>query len=402
LREEDFSRAVERAGGAAYIVGGFVRDVMRGVPPHDRDYVVAGVCAGKFEEAFPGAKRVGGGFPVYRLQIGESCCDVALARSETKTGPGYRGFEVSSGESTTIQDDLARRDTTINSMAKSLSSGEIVDPFGGARDIELRVIRATSNHFKDDPVRALRAARQSAQFGYRIEPGTLSMMGECRRELAGEPPERAARELSLALETERPSLFFMRLREAGLLGVAYPWLSSLAGEVFERAMERLGRACALTRRPEVRYAALVLDIGGGSDLKENQPRCRSNEKSGLCALSERNRATALPNAWVACAEFAVSERRICEITDPGEIVDFLTRLRRHPIGIDGISAVILADSRKLPEFLAYAASYCEAMDEASGDDIPECLTGPARGEWLRGRRIEAVARKIRSDASRRV
>jgi tRNA nucleotidyltransferase (CCA-adding enzyme) len=396
LREEDFSRAVERAGGAAYIAGGFVRDLMRGAAPHDRDYVVTGVCAEKFEKVFPGAKRVGRGFPVYRLQIGESRCDVAMARSEAKTGPGYRGFEVSSCESTTILDDLARRDTTINSMAKSLSSGEIIDPFGGARDIERRLIRATSDHFRDDPVRALRAARQSAQFGYRIEPGTAGLMSECRRELAGEPQERLARELMLALETERPSLFFRSLLKAGLMDAAYPWLFSVVGaRAFERTMERLDRACALTRRPEVRYAVLVLDIGRGLDLKEERLHRHSDEKSGFCALEEWNRVMTLPNAWVACASFAISERGICETKDPGEIVDFLARLRRHPIGIDGMRSVALADSGRLPEFLAYAASYCEAMDETSGDDIPECLMGPARGEWLRGKRIEAVAKILR-------
>jgi tRNA nucleotidyltransferase (CCA-adding enzyme) len=407
LREEDFARDIARAGGIAYIAGGWVRDTIRGVVPHDRDYVVTGVSEEKFKNLFPGAYKVGRGFPVYRLRIGASRCDVAFARRETKNGLGYRGFSVSFDESTSIYDDLERRDTTINSMAVSLLSGELTDPFGGAGDIERRVIRATSGHFGDDPVRALRAARQAARFGYSIEPGTVRMMGKCRRELAAEPSERVFGELSRALEAERPSVFFRGLREAGLLDVTFPQLSALIGaeqdpgyhpegDVFAHTMLVLDRASGITLRPEVRLAAASCDLGKTLAAAAEGPHCRGHEFWGLDALKEWNRRMTLPNLWRTCAEFAITERmRVGDISNPSEIVDFLVRLKRHPIGIDGISAVVLADAHRLPPFLADARLYYEALDEATGGGIPESLAGPARGEWLRQMRIDAVAKLIR-------
>ncbi|MDR1134324.1 MAG: hypothetical protein LBL05_09165, partial [Synergistaceae bacterium] len=199
MTEREFARAVREAGGRAFIAGGWVRDRLRGVKPRDRDYVVTGLGEDVFAAVFAGAKRVGRGFPVYLLEVDGAPCEIAFARRERKTGPGYRGFEISARPDITIEEDLYRRDTTINSMAESLETGELIDPWGGARDIGRRVVRATSDHFADDPVRALRAARHSAQFGYAIEPGTVRVMEKCREELALEPGERLTNELRMAL-----------------------------------------------------------------------------------------------------------------------------------------------------------------------------------------------------------
>ncbi|MDR3076442.1 MAG: HD domain-containing protein [Synergistaceae bacterium] len=402
MREEDFSGEIKRAGGRAYTAGGWVRDVIRGVVPHDKDYVVTGVSVEKFESLFPAARRAGRRFPVYRLRIGEVGCDVAFARREIKSGTGYKGFDVSFGEATTIRDDLERRDTTINSMAMPLEAGELIDPFGGARDIERRVIRAASEHFKDDPVRALRAARQASQFGYSIEPRTMKMMGECREELAREPGGRITRELSLALEAERPSVFFRNLLEANLLDVTYPQLHALVGaeqdpryhpegDAFAHTMLVLDRASELTRRPEVRFAALAHDIGKGLVPPGERPHYYGHERLGVAALEDWNRLMTLPKLWMACAEFAITHHmRVGDISKPGKIVDFLTRLSRNPIGPDGMAAVVRADAHRLPPFLENAGEYRKAMGEVSGRNIPENLTGPARGEWLRQERIGAV------------
>ena len=404
MREEDFSEEITGAGGGVYIAGGWVRDAIRGAEPQDRDYVVAGITEGKFESLFPAAIRVGRRFPVYRLRVGGVVCDVAFARSEVKSGEGYRGFDISIDPSTSIREDLERRDTTINSMAVRVGSGELIDPFGGAKDIEAGVIRATSEHFRDDPVRALRAARQAAQFGYSIERGTMRMMSECRNELKGEPAERITRELSLALETERPSVYFRALLEIGLLDVTYPQLYALAGaeqdpryhpegDAFAHTMLVLDRTSAMSRRPEVRFAALAHDIGKGLVPIGDRPHYYDHERLGLAALADWNRRMTLPNLWRVCAEFVIKEHmRVGDISKPGKITDFLTRLRPHPIGTDGMSAVTVADAQRLPPFLRDADEYYGAMDEISGNDIPENLTGPDRGHWLRTRRIEAVTR----------
>ena len=387
MTEDEFARSVREAGGHAFIAGGWARDKLRGVMPRDRDYVVAGLAEDTFSAVFPGARRVGRGFPVYLLEVGGDMCEVAFARREKKTGPGYRGFEISAHPDITIEDDLYRRDTTMNSMAESLEAGALIDPWGGARDIGRRVVRATSEHFADDPVRALRAARQAAQFGYAIEPGTIRMMEKCREELAFEPGERRTNELRAALGCDVPSVFFRGLREAGILGVAYPQIASLAetradarphpeGGAFERAMQVLDRTAGMTARTEARFAALALGLG-------------------RAALREWNAGTPLPSSWMRCAEFAITERaRIPRIREPREIAAFMERIRNHPIGLDGIAAIVGAGARGMPPFLERAPKLAEAMEEVTGDGIPDDLKGPARGEWLRERKTESVARAM--------
>ncbi|MDR1581206.1 MAG: hypothetical protein LBS35_12695 [Synergistaceae bacterium] len=387
MTEREFASAVRDVDGRAFIAGGWVRDKLRGAVPHDRDYVVTGLTEEAFAAAFPGARRVGRGFPVYLLDVDGDMCEVAFARRERKTGPGYRGFEISALPGTTIEDDLYRRDTTMNSMAESLETGELIDPYGGASDIERRVIRATSEHFADDPVRALRAARHSAQFGCTIEPGTIRMMAKCREELALEPGERLTNELRGALGCDVPSVFFRALSEAGILSAAYPHIASPAGarhgtrrhpdgDAFERTMQVLDRAAEMTARTEARFAALALGLG-------------------ISALREWNAVTPLPSPWMRCAEFAITERaRVCGIREPEEIAAFMERIRNHPLAIDGITAIVMADAHEIPTFLEYAPKLLKAMGGVTGDDIPDDLKGPARGEWLRRRKTEAVARAI--------
>ncbi|MDR1965725.1 MAG: hypothetical protein LBQ36_03370 [Synergistaceae bacterium] len=371
MDEAEFAETVEAAGGRAYIVGGWVRDALRGAVPHDKDYVVAGLSERAFRSLFKGAVPVGGGFPVFRLNIGETWCDVALARRDSKTGRGYRGFSASYDERTTIEEDLRRRDTTINSIACDIRAGNLVDPFGGALDIGMKIIRATSEHFTDDPVRALRAARQAALFGYSIEPGTLRMMGAARGEIAGEPSERIAGELKRAMCANRPSVFFERLQDAGLLDVTYPQLHALPSGVFERAMQTLDGVSAMTGLLEVRFAALICCLGAE-------------------ALGGWKRAMALPRNWIKCASFAASNIRVSDSSPPDEIAGLLQRVRRHPLGADGLSMIILAHSRELPEFLARAEKYYEAMDYATQRAIPSHLAGPAIGEWRARLWAEAV------------
>jgi tRNA nucleotidyltransferase (CCA-adding enzyme) len=385
LTEIEFARAVRETGGRAFIAGGHVRDKLRGALPRDRDYVVTGIAEVAFTVTFPRAMRVGRGFPVYLLEVDGDMREVAFARRERKTGPGHLGFGISASPGITIEDDLYRRDTTMNSMAKSLETGELIDPYGGARDIARRVIRATSEHFADDPVRALRAARHSAQFGYAIEPGTIRLMEKCRDELAREPGERLTNELREALRCDAPSVFFRRLKEAGILGAAYPQIASLAGinaderrhpenDSFDRAMQVLDRTAAMTARTEARFAALAMG-------------------PGMTALREWNARMPLPSLWTRCAEFAITERsRIHNISKPEEIADFMERIRNHPLALDGIIAIARADACGTPPFLERAPKLLEAMGSVTGDAIPDYLKGPSRGAWLREKKIEAVTR----------
>ncbi|MDR3331310.1 MAG: hypothetical protein LBT08_01665 [Synergistaceae bacterium] len=386
--ESDFVRETEKAGGRAYIVGGWVRDRLRGAAPHDKDYVVTGLAEDAFTSAFPDSIKVGQSFPVYRIMVEGEWCDVAFARSEVKRGRGYRGFYVLASPLVTLEDDLERRDTTINSMAYAPDEGKLIDPFCGARDIEAGIIRATSEHFLDDPVRALRAARQAAQFGYSIEAGTLKMMGACHDELKEEPGERLAAELAKALICDEPSVFFRALNESGVLEAAYPHVSALVGRppgdglAFDLAMTVVDRAASMTGRAEVVFAALVC--------------CLGEDNSELVPLREWNEAMTLPKRWLSSARLAAREQRKTDDTPPPEkIVDLLAKLRTHPIGLDGFSVVLMALGKNLPDYLRRSGDYLAAIDSVRASARPPDLVGPEIGQWLRAARAAAISELLR-------
>lgn len=403
MTERDFVHKIHEAGGKAYIVGGWPRDRLRGVPPQDKDYVITGLAEDAFRGLFPKAIRSGRSFPVYRVKIDGVHCDVAFARSEVKTGPGYRGFDISFEPGTTIHDDLKRRDTTINSMAISLQTGALIDPYGGQRDIAGGIIRATSEHFTEDPVRALRAARHSAQFGYRIEAGTLALMRTCRGEIILEPTERLQKELARALATPKPSVFFTSLLASGILDVTYPPIYALCGmtqpecyhpegDAFAHTMLVVDRAAAMNSRVEVRFAALAHDLGKATTPREILPHHFGHDKRALEVLRSWNRRMTLPKLWLACASFAALEHmRVCTLSRQGKIADLLLRLSRHPLGFDGFATVMQADGSPVPGFLQNHEVCLEAIRSVDGRDAPAELSGPQIGMWVRERQILALA-----------
>lgn len=397
MRENEFVSAVNELGGSAYLVGGCVRDQLMGRAASDRDYVVCCVCEQDFLTKFPAARKVGNSFPVFLQEIEGEKCEVAFARTERKTGRGYTGFAVSFDPDVTIEDDLFRRDTTMNAMALSLPSRQLIDPYNGQADIANRVIRAVSGHFREDPVRALRAARQAAQFAFTIEPGTTEQMRACGPELAEEPKERITAELGKALAAPVPSVFFRALDAAGLLEIIFPWISRLRGktqpaafhpegDAFEHTMMVLDDVARRNERVEVRFAALMHDAGKGLTPPEMLPHHYGHEEKGLAVLKEMNSVMTLPSLWYKCAEFAIREHmRPCRMTQPGKVTDLLVRLDRHPLGFDGFSAIIAADNHgEQADCLANHEKYMDAIRSArAGVKIPEKLAGRKIAEWIR-------------------
>lgn len=409
MDEKKFFEKIKKIGGRAYIVGGWVRDLVMGLDSHDKDYMVAGADKKNFLNAFQGAKKIGNSFPVFLLEIDGKKSEIAFARREKKAGAGYKGFSVDASPDVTLEEDLFRRDTTINSMAFDLETGKIIDPYGGREDIAKKIVRATSAHFSEDPVRALRAARQAAQFGFTIEPETVEQMRKCAAELSTEPKDRIFMELEKALAVKKPSLFFRNLQKANLLKIIFPHLHDLIGktqpvcwhpegDAFEHTMLALDRAADLTPRLEVRFAALMHDIGKGVTEEKNLPHHYGHEKAGLAILKEIDANFPLPKRWRQCAEIAIAEHmRAPRLTHAGKIVALLVKISKHPIGFDGFGAVLRADSGGwLPEYLLRYDIYIEAIMRAHSERIPEDLTGPAIATWLRQKEIEAFL-KIYSD-----
>ncbi|MDD4838816.1 MAG: hypothetical protein PHX99_06405 [Synergistaceae bacterium] len=389
MTEIEFLRKVTEIGGTAYVAGGWVRDRLMGRCPHDKDYVVCGINENNFTSGFPDAQKTGNSFPVFILYIDGRPCDVAMARTEKKKGIGYKGFVVEYGPDVKIEEDLFRRDTTINSIAWSPEEDKLIDPFGGQTDIKGKKIRATSDHFCEDPVRALRAARQAAEFDFTIEMRTLEMMECCGPELLYEPKERIFGELKRAMMSDRPSIFFSMLAEAGViaavilpLGEIWKRQSEDGGEDFSYAMSLLDKTAKLCQRPEVRFASLVRSIGLSLEGRED-------------LLDEIDRTLRLPGVWRRCAEFAsLHLPEPATGKAPAVAVDTLTKLQNHPIGIDGCIAITKAEGTidSYP-FLENSEMYLDVMKKARAE-LPAGIERKARGEWIRARQIEAVSKLI--------
>ncbi|MDO4987562.1 MAG: HD domain-containing protein [Synergistes sp.] len=404
MNEREFFDVVENAGGTAYLVGGAVRDEIMGRRSSDRDYVVCGIDEEDFRVFLPDAVRVGRIFPVYLADIDGEKCEIAFARKEIKNGTGYKGFAVEYSRETTIYDDLFRRDTTMNSIAKD-GNGKIIDPYGGTRDIKDRVIRATSEHFREDPIRALRTARQAAQFEFEIEEKTIRMMEQCGEELEHEPKERKFRELERAMAADHPSLYFINLHRAGLLAKEFPWIFDLIGktqladvhpegDAFEHTMKVLDAAACRSKSLTIRFAALMHDIGKGRTPKELLPLHTGHEEIGAKMLREICARLGVPKKWRDAAEFAAKEHAsIRHFRDAARIRDIIRTMENKKISRELLSVITLADSGgKVPEFIKYYDALLKIIKCAAECEIPPSLAGAQIGAFLRAGEIDAVER----------
>ena len=296
-----------------YLVGGAVRDALLGIEVYDRDWVVIGATAD--DMLSQGFQQVGKDFPVFlHPQTKE---EYALARTERKAGVGYHGFEVFADSSVTLEADLIRRDLTINAMAQN-HEGELIDPYGGKKDLEIRVLRHVSEAFLEDPLRVLRVARFAAKLhslGFTLAPETERLMQEMVQsgELSALTPERVWQEVVKALNTESPSVFFEVLDRVGATQVLFPSLFALhgveqpkvyhpEGDVWIHSMMTLAAATRLSAEASVRFAALVHDLGKGLTDKALWPKHYGHEAAGVPLVAEWCRAYRVPKKWQQQAE----------------------------------------------------------------------------------------------------
>ena len=412
MTEQDFVETIRAHGGRVFLVGGWVRDKIRGEKASDKDYVLTGLSEALFCALFPKAERVGKAFPVYLVPIDGERREVAFARKEHKTGAGYRGFAVSFSPSVTIEEDLYRRDTTMNSLALKLPLGRLLDPYGGRADIEAGRVRAVSAHFTEDPVRSLRAARQAACFGYEITPETLAYMHATRAELREEPPERVLTELRRALAAPRPSLFFRWLLRAGLLDVTFPEIFALIGktqpaafhpegDAYEHTLLALDRAASFTESETVRFAALAHDLGKGTTPEEMLPHHYGHEQRGLAVLAAWNARMTLPRPLYEAAAFAIREHmRAPRLKKPKKILALLLAIEKSPFTCETFGLVLRADfPGRLPWYLAHGEAITRALHTVSGREAPAGLRGRAVGDWLMGARTRLLCQWQREHTS---
>ena len=404
-----------------YQVGGSVRDKFLGLPVADRDWVVVGATPQEMESL--GYRLVGKDFPVFLHP--QSHEEYALARTERKVGPGYKGFTVHASPDVSLEEDLRRRDLTINAMALT-PDGSLVDPFGGAADLQQRRLRHVSPAFSEDPVRILRVARFAARFaslGFEVAEETLALMRAMVE--AGEVdalvPERVWTELLRALNETTPSRFFEVLRTCGALRVLLPEVEQLFGVPQPRqhhpeidtgvhVMQVVDRAAQLSTDAAVRFAALLHDLGKGTTPREEWPRHIGHEERGLGLVEDVCRRLRVPNDYRDLAVLTAKYHGLCHRAEelrPATILDTLQSLDafRRPQRFEQFLLACEADSTGRPGYeqrpypqadllrrmLELAASVDAAALAAQG------MKGEAVAMELRRRRI-AVIRTARAEA----
>ena len=376
-----------------YLVGGAVRDALLGLSVKERDWVVVGST--REELLRLRYREVGRDFPVFLHP--ESHEEYALARLERKIAPGYRGFAVEFGPEVTLEEDLARRDLTINAIAQA-ADGTLVDPHGGRRDIESRTLRHVADAFVEDPVRILRVARFAARFaplGFTVAPETLALMRSmvARHEADALVAERVWQETDKALRELRASVFFQVLRDCGALRVVYPELDALFGvpqpaqwhpeiDTGVHTLMVLDQAAMLSPDPRVRFAALVHDLGKGTTPRAHWPGHRGHEERSVALIEALAVRLKLPADYrdlaLIVARYHGNVHRAFELK-PKTLLEFMER----------------ADAFRRSERFAQALLACEA--DARGRTGLEGNPYPQRGYVLAARDAAAAIKPSADD-----
>ncbi|MDD3761814.1 MAG: multifunctional CCA addition/repair protein [Nevskiales bacterium] len=397
-----------------YLVGGAVRDRLLGLAVGERDWVVVGATPEQMRAA--GYRPVGKDFPVFlHPQTAE---EYALARTERKSGRGYHGFQFHAGPEVTLEEDLRRRDLTVNAMAED-DDGNLVDPYGGAADLQARVLRHVSDAFVEDPVRVLRIARFAARFaplGFTVAGETLALMRRMVEdgEVDHLVPERVWKEMGRALMLPQPSRFFEVLRACGALARILPEVDALFG-VPQRAdyhpevdsgvhtLMCVDAAARAGSELPVRYAALVHDLGKALTPRNEWPSHRMHEQRGVSlvrAVSERLRVPAVCRdlALVVTAEH-LNVHRARQLR-PATLHDLVDRLGgfRAPERFEQALQACEADARgrlgqercAYPQTDWLRAAQRAAAAIVAGPIVQAGYRGPAVGVELRRRRIKAL------------
>jgi len=406
-----------------YEVGGAVRDALLGLPVKERDWVVVGASAADLTAQ--GYRRVGKDFPVFlHPRTGE---EYALARTERKVGPGYTGFTFDTAPSVTLEQDLERRDLTINAIARD-ADGTLIDPWGGRRDLDARVLRHVSAAFSEDPLRVLRVARFAARFaklGFTVAPETQRLMADivASGEIEALKPERVWQETVKALGEDDPEVYFEVLRACGALARVFPEVDALFGvpqperwhpeiDTGVHVMLSLKIAARLSREPAVRFAVLTHDLGKAATPKLLLPAHHGHERRSEELLAKLCERLPVPNRFRDLARHVARHHgtvhRAAELK-PRTVLDVIVDVDglRQPDRFEEFLLACEADGRgrKGLEDRVYvqAERFRIAQRAARAVDAARIraernLDGEALGKALRDARLDAVKVALRDTA----
>ncbi|MBQ9267345.1 MAG: HD domain-containing protein [Clostridia bacterium] len=416
---EKIAEMIANSGGRMYLVGGAVRDKMLKKETHDMDFCVTGLSVEEFASLFPEARVQGKDFPVFII----NGCEFALARKERKVGEKHTDFEILADKSITIEEDLSRRDLTVNAMAMDVLTKELIDPFNGAKDIEARVLRMTTNAFCEDPLRVYRVARFAAKLGFEVEVHTKEVMHEMNESLSALSPERVCTEFRKALLTDHPSLFFKVLREAevldvyfkevyDLIGVEQPIEYHPEGDAYQHTMEVLDRAAQMTvgaayhaacngastdrgqnivdgqratlplqrhtlvsdeQTELTRFCALVHDFGKASTPREIWPHHYGHEEAGVSRIKQFCRRLKLPNvfekAGILTSKYHMMAGRYDSLRPGTKVKMFEAIYASKSLSYEGLEVVAKCDSKD--NAIHFAETARQVMDIGATEEMKE-------------------------------
>nr|WP_218167209.1 multifunctional CCA addition/repair protein [Cedecea sp. P7760] len=397
------------------MVGGAVRDGLLKLPVKDKDWVVVGMTPQQMLDE--GYEQVGKDFPVFlHPQTHE---EYALARTERKSGQGYTGFTCYSAPDVTLEQDLLRRDLTINAIAQD-ENGEIIDPYNGLADIERRLLRHVSPAFNEDPLRVLRVARFAARYAhlnFQIAPETLALMREMtdNGEIAHLTAERVWKETENALTSRNPQVFFAVLRECGALKVLFPEIDALYGvpapakwhpeiDTGIHTLMTLSIAAQLSPEVDVRFATLCHDLGKGLTPKEKWPSHHGHGPAGVKLVEQLCARLRIPNDIRDLAKLVAEFHDLIHtfpILQPKTVIKLFDAIDawRKPHRVEQIALTSEADARgrtgfeasDYPQGRMLRAAWIAAQSVTNKEVIEAGFSGPAIREELTKRRIKAVA-----------
>lgn len=434
----EIAHKIEKTGGKLYLVGGAIRDKLLNLPVTDEDYCVTGLTVEQFQTLFPEAKIQGKDFPVFIVNQKE----IALARKEKKTGIGHKNFEFITSPNITIEEDLARRDLTINSIAQEVLTGKVIDPFHGKSDIENRILRKTTDAFEEDPLRVYRVARFAAVLNekvknlpiielngkeqcvtnllqennrnFTVEPTTLEAMRQLKKELPSLSKERVFGEFRKALASKKPSLFFETLRQAGVLDVHFKEIAQLIGQIqpeqyhpegdsYVHTMIVVDKSTLLTSDLAIRFSCLVHDLGKGITPKEILPHHYGHDEKGVELVKELGNRIGIPSSWIKCGKTAAKwhmKAGIFNQMTPRKQVDLIESVDKSLLGLEGLRIVVACDKNRNQEKLQTTFEHIsfvevgeKCLTQIDGESIKKkypSLFGKSLGEKLHEERVNWI------------
>lgn len=398
-----------------YLVGGAVRDHLLGHPYHEKDYVVVGATPEQL--LAEGYQPVGKDFPVFLHPKTKE--EYALARTERKSGVGYHGFQFFTDTSVKLEDDLIRRDLTINAMAMD-DHGQVYDPYGGQQDLQHKVLRHVSDAFTEDPLRVLRVARFAARYatyGFKVAEETLQLMRKIAQsgELSALTPERVWKETSRALMEDHADVYFQILKDCDALEALFPEINALFGvpqrpeyhpeiDCGIHTLMALKQACLANYALEVRFAVLVHDLGKALTPVDELPRHIMHEERGIPPVTQICDRLKVPTVLKNLALIVCKEHLKCHQVKnlkPGTLWRLLQRLDvlRRPEKVEAFVQACECDAkgrlgleqRPYPQ-AQYMLDAMQIVRNIRAQDLPEHVSGPEIGEMLIQYRIDALAK----------